>query len=449
MISKELFSALLPLIVGLPVGYIVVRYFFKGSITYYIGILWIATILVVATITNLKYTYPTVIKAYVSIPLGIGFAFFCLYLVGQKIRKPLDGIISALEKVSKGDLKVEVDVSLETRNDELAKLTKGIRILVGKLGEIVENITNISGKIVESGIQLDSNSESLAKAGESLAATSEEVSGSIEEMNANIKQTSQNAQQTDKISQAATTGIRAVSKASSESMESVREIVGKIGIINEIARQTSILALNAAIEAARAGEHGKGFAVVAAEVRKLADRSQKAAAEIDVLSKNSLEVTENSVSKLVELIPEIEKTTSLVQEIAAAARELETGSDQVLRAITLLNQISQQNAGAGQGLSNTSRELNQNSTDLQEAIGYFNVENNRIKQKTLSRENKTVQYTTKIQPTKSVLQKPRTQPVNVFKTQPARPIVKKTGAKTEGFNLNLEERIDDADFIKF
>ena len=127
MISRELFNAILPVLVGLPTGFLVVRYFFKGSITYYIGLLWITTILVVATLTNLKYTYPDAIKSYMTIPLGIGFAFFCLYLVGEQIRKPLDKIITALEKVATGDLKVEVDSSMESRNDELARLTKGLR----------------------------------------------------------------------------------------------------------------------------------------------------------------------------------------------------------------------------------------------------------------------------------------------------------------------------------
>jgi methyl-accepting chemotaxis protein len=448
MISKELFGTLMPVLFGLPVGYLVVRYFFKGSITYFIGLLWITTILIVATLTGLRYTYPTIFKAYMTIPLGIGFAFFCLYLVGQKVRKPLDNIISVLESVSKGDLKVTVDTSLESRNDELARLTRGIRLLVAKLGEIVEHITLISEKIVESGIQLDTNSVSLARAGESLAATSEEVSGSIEEMNANIKQTSQNAQQTDKISQVATTGIRSVSKASTESMESVREIVGKIGIINEIARQTSILALNAAIEAARAGEQGKGFAVVAAEVRKLADRSQKAAAEIDALSKNTLTVTESSVSQLLELIPEIEKTTSLVQEIAAAARELETGSDQVLRAITLLNQVSQQNAGAGNGMNRTSLELNQNARDLQEAIGYFNLGKINRGQKFTSPPTKASGNASKAQPAKFTPMKPKIQPGKPG-TDTAKSIPRKTNQKITGFDLNMLDKIDDSDFVKF
>ncbi len=449
MISKELFGTLMPVIFGLPVGILVVRYFFKGSITYYIGLLWIITILIVATLTGLRYTYPSIFKAYMTIPLGIGFAFFCLYLVSQKVRKPLDNIISVLESVSKGNLKVTVDTSLESRNDELAHLTKGLRLLIAKLGEIVEHISEISEKIVESGIQLDTNSVSLARAGESLAATSQEVSGSIEEMNANIKQTSQNAQQTDKISQVATSGIRSVSKASTESMESVREIVGKIGIINEIARQTSILALNAAIEAARAGEQGKGFAVVAAEVRKLADRSQKAAAEIDLLSKNTLTITESSVTQLMELIPEIEKTTSLVQEIAAAARELETGSDQVLKAITLLNQVSQQNAGAGSGLNRTSLELNQNSNDLQEAIGYFNVGKISRGQKFTANPTKNTGNFSKPKPKENTLVNQKMKLNKPSPTTPAKRTSPKHAQKITGFDLNMLDKLDDSDFVKF
>jgi methyl-accepting chemotaxis protein len=190
-------------------------------------------------------------------------------------------------------------------------------------------------------------------------------------MNATIKQNADNAQQTEKIALKSAQDAQESGKAVSETVTAMKEIASRISIIKEIARQTNLLALNAAIEAARAGEHGRGFAVVASEVRKLAERSQVAAGEISQLSTISVEVAEKAGVMLARLVPDIQKTAELVQEISAASKEQTTGADQINSSIQQLNQVIQQNAGAAEEISSTAEELSSQAEQLQSAISFF------------------------------------------------------------------------------
>jgi methyl-accepting chemotaxis protein len=196
----------------------------------------------------------------------------------------------------------------------------------------------------------------------------------MEQMAANIQQNTDNAQQTEKIALQASEDIREGNQAVNQTVESMKTIAEKITIIGEIARQTNLLALNAAVEAARAGEHGKGFAVVAAEVRKLAERSQIAANEIDGLSKTSVAIAEKSGKLLEQIVPNIQKTSRLVQEITASSIEQNTGADQVNSAVQQLSQVIQQNAAASEEMASSSEELSSQAEQLQEAISFFKID---------------------------------------------------------------------------
>jgi methyl-accepting chemotaxis protein len=190
-------------------------------------------------------------------------------------------------------------------------------------------------------------------------------------MVSNIKQNADNAQQTDKIANKSAKDAQESGKSVLEAVAAMKEIANKISIIEEIARQTNLLALNAAIEAARAGEHGKGFAVVAAEVRKLAERSQKAAGEINQLSATTLKVSEKSGEMLDKLVPDIQRTAELVQEISAASKEQDTGAEQINKALQQLEQVIQQNASAAEEMASTTEELTGQSDQLVSALSFF------------------------------------------------------------------------------
>ncbi|WP_235264124.1 methyl-accepting chemotaxis protein, partial [Geoalkalibacter ferrihydriticus] len=206
------------------------------------------------------------------------------------------------------------------------------------------------------------------------AAAAEEASSSMEQMAANIRQNADNAMQTEKIAAKSAQDARQGGEAVGKTVTAMKQIADKISIVEEIARQTNLLALNAAIEAARAGEHGKGFAVVAAEVRKLAERSQTAAAEISDLSGSSVEIAEQAGKMLTQMVPDIQKTAELVQEIAAASKEQDAGAEQVNKAIQQLDQVIQQNASASEEMASTSEELSSQAEQLQQAIAYFKVD---------------------------------------------------------------------------
>jgi methyl-accepting chemotaxis protein len=196
----------------------------------------------------------------------------------------------------------------------------------------------------------------------------------MEEMSSNIKQNADNAQQTEKIALKAANDAKEGGQAVSETVAAMKDIAMKISIIEEIARQTNLLALNAAIEAARAGEHGKGFAVVATEVRKLAERSQTAAAEISTLSASSVEVAEKAGEMLTKIVPDIQKTADLVSEINAASNEQNAGANQINKAIQQLDQVIQQNATATEEMASTAEELSSQAEQLQNTMSFFKVD---------------------------------------------------------------------------
>jgi methyl-accepting chemotaxis protein len=196
----------------------------------------------------------------------------------------------------------------------------------------------------------------------------------MEEMGSNISQNSDNASQTEKIALKAAGNAEEGGKAVSETVEAMREIAEKITIIEEIARQTNLLALNAAIEAARAGEHGKGFAVVASEVRKLAERSQKAAGEISELSQSSVDVAERAGEMIAGIIPDIRRTAELVQEINAASTEQDAGADQINNALAQLDQVVQQNASSSEEMASMAEELSSQAVQLQETVSFFQID---------------------------------------------------------------------------
>jgi methyl-accepting chemotaxis protein len=270
--------------------------------------------------------------------------------------------------IADGDLSKTVKVD---RKDEIGELqdaiARTVSNLTGIIGEVrtaADNLTNASG-------QVSATAQSLAQSSSEQAASVEETTASMEQMTASIAQNTENAKVTDGMASKAANEAVEGGDAVNKTVDDMKSIASKIGIIDDIAYQTNLLALNAAIEAARAGDHGKGFAVVAAEVRKLAERSQVAAQEIGNLAESSVKQAERAGKLLTEMVPTIRKTSDLVQEIASASSEQSTGVGQINGAMGQLNQATQQNASASEQLAATAEELGAQAEQLQQTMTFF------------------------------------------------------------------------------
>lgn len=293
------------------------------------------------------------------------------WLITRSVTVPIEKSVQFAETVARGDLTKSLVIE---QRDQIGALANALNTMVGKLREVVEGIHTSSSMVTAVSQQLAGDAEQISQGATEQAATAEEASSTMEEMNASIRQNASNAGETESLAVKAETDAQESGKAVADTRHAMGEIALKISIIDEIARQTNLLALNAAIEAARAGEHGRGFAVVAAEVRKLAERSQQAAGEIGTLSTSSVEVAEMAGKMLDRLIPDIKKTTALVQEISAASREQAGGSDQINTAIQQLNQVIQQNSAAAEEMSSTAQELAAQADQMQRLMAFFTVE---------------------------------------------------------------------------
>lgn len=322
-----------------------------------------------------------VVGLVIALLIGVLLAVFLTNLITAPIKKGVD----FAKTIANGDLNAKIDVD---QKDEIGILADALTQMVAKLKDIVTNIVSGADNIASASLQMSSTSQEMSQGANEQASSTEEVSSSMEEMSSNIQQNTDNARQTESISVKATEGVRKGNEASQKSVAAMKEIAQKITIINDIAFQTNILALNAAVEAARAGEHGKGFAVVAAEVRKLAERSAKAAGEIDMVSKEGVEISENAGRLLSEIVPEIEKTARLVQEIAAASIEQSSGADQVNSAIQQLNQVTQQNAAAAEEMATSSEELSSQADQLKDIVSYFKIDMSSLRTKSFEKKQK-------------------------------------------------------------
>ncbi|WP_145107636.1 methyl-accepting chemotaxis protein [Cereibacter sediminicola] len=298
--------------------------------------------------------------------VGTAAAVWITVSISRGLRKALD----LSRRVAEGDLSETADAR---GRDEIAELLRANNLMVEKLREVVGGVTTVAQQVSSGSGEMASTSEQLSQGASEQASATEEASASVEQMAANIKQAADNAMQTERMATKAAEDARASGQAVIEAVAAMRSIADKILVVQEIARQTDLLALNAAVEAARAGEHGRGFAVVASEVRKLAERSQTAAAEISSLSTGTVRAATGAGEMLNQLVPDIEQTSRLVTDISMASRELAAGAQQVATAIQQLDKVTQQNSAASQQLAGGASELSGQAARLEETVRFFRL----------------------------------------------------------------------------
>jgi methyl-accepting chemotaxis protein len=294
-----------------------------------------------------------------------------LYFISRNISAPIIRGSKLAKQIAAGDLTSTIEV--EKRKDEIGELSRALETMSLKLVEVVGGIKDGANAITSASIQMSTTAEEFSQGASEHASTIEEVSSTMEEVACMIEMSAKNAQETEHISLSAQQSIRDVMQGAVEAMEANKVISSKIGIINEIAFQTNILALNAAVEAARAGEHGLGFAVIADEVRRLADISKLAAIEIVKLSANSLKLSEISSQKMIQLLPEIEKSTNLVVEISQSSLQQSQGIMQVNTSVFEMNNVAQVNASASEMMASNAEELASQAESLNELVSFFKI----------------------------------------------------------------------------
>jgi methyl-accepting chemotaxis protein len=305
--------------------------------------------------------------------IGIVLAGLIAIFITNGIVKELGGepseIRAIADEISNGNLSLKFDAQRKRIGiyGATVQLSEQLKVIITKIVEGAENVTSAS-------LQMSSTSQQMSQGTQEQAASAEEISSSMEQMASNIQQNTDNAQQTEKIAIKASEDMKEGNAAVGQAVESLKKIAEKIGIVGEIARQTNLLALNAAVEAARAGDHGKGFAVVAAEVRKLAERSQTAAEEINGLSSSSVAVADRSGRLLEQIVPNIQNTAKLVQEIAASSSEQNSGANQINNAIQQFNQVIQQNAAGAEEIASSSEELSAQAESLKDTVSFFQLD---------------------------------------------------------------------------
>ncbi|MCS0631010.1 methyl-accepting chemotaxis protein [Telluria mixta] len=318
-----------------------------------------------------RSTYEETRRLVLAMTTGAALLALCVAaFITLSVTRPLRVAVDAADRLAAGDLTVHIE---SHSRDEAGQLLAAMKNMIAKLTQVVGDVNGGAQSLASASEEVSATAQALSQAASEQAAGVEETSASLEQMTASIAQNTENARVTDGMAAQAAREAAEGGEAVKATVVAMKQIAKQIGIIDDIAYQTNLLALNAAIEAARAGEHGKGFAVVAAEVRKLAERSQVAAQEIGEVATNSVELAERAGNLLDRMVPNIRKTSDLVQEITAASEEQSAGVGQINAAVGQMSQTTQQNASSSEELAATAEEMSSQAEQLQQAMAFFKL----------------------------------------------------------------------------
>lgn len=297
--------------------------------------------------------------------------FVVIMATQREVTRPLQELTHTARQIATGNL--EAALQGKVIKDEVGLLTEALSEMMGRLKKIIYSVKSAAEQVAAGSQAMSASASEMSQASTEQASAVEEASASIEQMVATIRQNSEHAMQTEKIALSTTENALESGQAVEQTLNAMQEIAKRIALVDSIASQTNLLSLNATIEAARAGDHGKGFAVVAGEVRNLAAQSRSAASEISGLTTASVSIAEDAGNLLEALVPNIQKTTELVQNIRAASDEQYSGAEQINNAIQQLEQIIQQNASIAEQMAATSEELASQAEHLRTLMNFFHI----------------------------------------------------------------------------
>jgi len=356
----------------LPIGYRVLKFIFKDSII--LTISWL-NLIIIYTVSLLYYIVGAfgLLHLIWAIPLAGAIAMIVFYVIRKKVQKPLINAIKQLNNIADGDLDISNVKDLNEQSGELGVLTGSIQKLAIILKHLVKDIRRSSRMLSKSSEQLTDNISQMANGSARQAASSQELSSTMDEIASMVGENAQNALSSRELSSVNMGKLKELFELSENISKAVSHISEKASVINEIAEHTNILALNAAVEAARAGQAGRGFSVVAKEVRTLAERSRGASDDINKLAYENQQLVLKTSFLFEEMLPDLEKSSGMVVEIAAASSEQKQGIEQINKALQELNQVTQLSASKSEQMEFTSRELKELADSLNDSLAFFNL----------------------------------------------------------------------------